>query len=244
MTDFSAGPLTRDLWQQAHPTIAKIEALPFLRELVDGSLDPLVFTFYIMQDDQYLIGFARTMALLSAKAHDVGQSRFWAESVTTAIAAEEQMHRALLEDDYLAASRRALIDPARHFRPSPTTLGYVSYLEAGAALKSYEVGVAGVLPCFWVYAHVGKLLAERGKRLGANHPYKAWIDAYDCKEFDEATRAAVRILEQCLDETTDAERETMREVFLQACTYEWHFWHAAHIMQDWSLPSMSEAAAA
>ena len=40
-------------------------------------------------------------------------------------------------------------------------MGYVSYLVATAASRSYGEGVAGVLPCFWVYAHMGKVLVER-----------------------------------------------------------------------------------
>lgn len=234
MNEFTAGPHTRDLWQQAQPTVSQIDALPFLRELLTGDLDPLKFAFYILQDDLYLAGYARAMALLAAKAPDAGQVRFWAQSVTGAIAAEEEMHQALLADPRLVQAHAALRDG---MRASPTTLGYVSSLEASAALRSYRIGVAAILPCFWVYAHVGKQLTRQGSALAADHPYKAWIALYDSPLFDEATRAAVDILERCLAAADADERTAMHEAFLQSCVYELHFWHAAHIMQDWRLPA-------
>lgn len=234
MNEFAAGPLTRDLWLQAQPTIREIEALPFLRELVSGVLKPLEFTFYILQDDLYLAGYARAMALLAAKAGTPEQTRFWAESVTGAIAAEEDMHRTLLADARLAQARSEL---GGSVPASPTTLGYVSYLEASAALKSYAVGVAAVLPCFWVYAHVGKMLTQEHSNMAPDHPYKAWIAMYDSPVFDQATQAAVAILEQCLGRADAPGQNDMQRAFLQSCVYEWHFWHAAHTMQDWTLPA-------
>lgn len=234
MTDFSAGPLTHALWRDAAATIGQIEALPFLRELVAGTLDPKAFTYYIVQDDFYLAGYARALALLAARAVVPQETRFWAQSVAGAIAAEEEVHRAMLADARLVAARQVL--PAE-LVASPTTLGYVSCLEASAALRSYAVGVAAILPCFWVYAHVGKHLARHGSGLAPDHPYQAWIAMYDSPAFDAATREAVRILERCMAAADGGERGRMRTAFLQACTYELHFWHAAHVMQDWSLPA-------
>ena len=141
MTDFSAGPLTRALWQEAAATLRQIEALPFLRELLAGTLDAKVFTHYIVQDDFYLAGYARALALLSAKATAPGETRFWAQSVTGAIAAEEEVHRGMLADARLVAARQAL---APEIVAAPTTLGYVSALESAAALRSYAVGVAAI----------------------------------------------------------------------------------------------------
>lgn len=233
MSEFAAGPLTNEFWQAGQPIIDQIENLPFLRELLAGDLDAQPFVFYILQDDFYLVGYARAMAVLAAKAQTTEQRRFWAESVVGAIAAEEDMHQSLLADARLADTHRKL---ASDLRASPTTLAYVSWLEANAALRSYALGVAAVLPCFWVYAHVGKYLTRQAGHLADDHPYKAWIAMYDSPIFDAATRKAVNILEQCLAAADERERGQMKETFLQACTYEWHFWHAAHIMQGWQLP--------
>lgn len=236
MTDFAAGPFTRQLWQDASATIDTIEQLPFLQELLNGQLDPAVFTFYILQDDLYLAGYAQSMALLSAKAPLQDERRFWAHAVIDAIQAEEEMHRSMLQDPHLAAARQTLAAHIAQNQPSPTTLGYVSFLRASTALQSYAVGVAAILPCFWVYAHVGKVLAGHLPAIAADHPYRTWIAMYDSPLFDTATRKAVNVLERVMEASNDGERAAMRTAFLQSCTYEWHFWHAAHVMQGWDLP--------
>lgn len=233
--DFAAGPHSAALWAEVQPTIAKIESLGFLNRLADGSLDPGSFANYLLQDGLYLQGYAQALALLAAKAHTRADSRFWANAAATAIDVEESMHEALLADARLAPARAALLGDAATATRSPTTLGYVSYLIATCATASYGVGVAAVLPCFWIYAHVGKVLVGRARRLGAGHPYRTWVDTYDSAEFDASTRTAVALLEQELGAATAADRARMQAAFGQASVYELHFWAMAHRLQGWEL---------
>ncbi len=242
--DFSAGPHTRALWQSVQPILTRIETLPFLNELAQGTLDPKAFVHYIRQDGLYLSGYARAMALLAAHAHCREQSRFWAESSARAIGVEEGMHQDLLADATLAKACEQLAVDTQPAKPSPTTLGYVSYLMATAATGSYGLGVAGVLPCFWVYVHMGKVLVRRAAHLGAQHPYATWVANYDSENFDQVTRQAVTILEHCLADAPEPERASMHEVFAQACTYEWHFWATAHDRQGWELGDVTHVASA
>lgn len=237
--DFSAGQHTHGLWERVGSIIAEIEKLPFLDQLTKGTLEPLAFTNYIMQDGIYLEGYGRALSLLATKAKLPDESRFWATSSISTIDVEEGMHAALLEDNHLAASREKLLEKSSTFQASPTTLGYTSYVIATAATEDYCVGVAGVLPCYWIYAHAGKVLTQKAGSLSADHPYKTWIDTYDSEEFDVATRQAVAILERCLSEANEEVREQMSQVFIQACVYELHFWGTAHFLQNWDLDSNS-----
>lgn len=232
-TDFAAGPLTTQLWNHVRPIVEQIEALPFLEQLAAGSLDPVAFTNYINQDSLYLGGYAKAMSFLAAKTTDRDESRFWATSAAEAITVEEQMHEELLADSRLAAAHEELTQRGSRFKASPTTLGYVSYLVATSASRSYGEGVAAVLPCFWVYAHMGKVLVARAGQMSEDHPYRTWVQTYDSPEFDESTRQAVGVLEQELDRAPAEEAARMRAAFEQACVYELHFWASAHAMQDW-----------
>ncbi|GAA1850181.1 TenA family protein [Brevibacterium marinum] len=232
-TDFSAGPQTTQLWNRVRPILEQIEALPFLGQLADGSLDVKSFTNYIIQDGIYLTGYAKAMSFLAAGANDRDESRFWAGSAAEAITVEEEMHGELLADSRLAAVHEELISSGSGFQASPTTLGYVSFLVATAASRSYGEGVAGVLPCFWVYAHMGKVLVERAGQMSADHPYRTWVQTYDSPEFDESTRKAVQLLEQELENAPTEVAARMRDTFEQACVYELHFWASAHALQDW-----------
>ena len=50
-----------------------------------------------------------------------------------------------------------------------------------------------MLPCFWLYQHIGELLAGRcGTAARADaHPYAAWIDTYADPAFAELTATAI-----------------------------------------------------
>lgn len=233
--DFSAGPHTRRLWERVSSIIADIESLPFLDQLAKGTLEPLAFTNYLMQDGIYLEGYRRALSLLATKAKLPDESRFWATSSVTTIDVEEGMHTALLGDSHLSASREKLLGKSSSFQASPTALGYTSYVVATAATEDYSVGVASVLPCYWIYAHAGKVLTKKAASLPADHPYKTWIAAYDSEGFDRDTRKAVAILERCLSEASEGIREQVSQVFIQACVYELHFWGTAHFLQNWDL---------
>lgn len=231
--NFAAGPQTTQLWERVGPIVEQIEALPFLAQLADGSLDAKAFVYYISQDSLYLSGYAKAMSFLAAKTADRDESRFWAGSAAEAITVEEGMHEELLADPRLASALEEITEAGARFKASPTTLGYVSFLVATAASRSYGEGVSGVLPCFWVYAHMGKVLVERAGQMAEDHPYSTWVQTYDSPEFDESTRHAVQILEQELAKAPSEEAMRMRAAFEQACLYELHFWASAHAMQNW-----------
>src|SRR6266568_5378133 len=73
-----------------------------------------------------------------------------------AIAVEKTLHGSLLAD--------LGIDPVRaeQAEPAPANLAYTSYLLATVSTGSYAEGVGAVLPCYWIYAEVGKELLRRG----------------------------------------------------------------------------------
>lgn len=255
MTDYAAGPHTRELWEHVRPIIDDIEALPFIEQLSDGTLNPKAFVHYLLQDEVYLDGYGRAMAQLSSKSSRNDDMEFWAGATSEAVVAENELHDSVFADETFAplvkeiqqdtADARGLrhgergSDEGRAAEAvigSPTSLGYVSFLMATAALRPYPVGVAGVLPCFWVYAYVGKVLTKKAESTLADNPFASWIEMYDSPEFDESTRGAVEILEREMEQATPAVRAEMKAVFEQAALYELHFWASAHVFEDWTTP--------
>ncbi|GAA2105114.1 TenA family protein [Brevibacterium salitolerans] len=265
MRTYHCGPHSLRVWDSVAGTLREIEELEFLTRMLDGSLEPRRFVNYILQDGIYLQGYARAMSLLAAKAGSREESRFWNSSAAGAIADEEAMQADLLADarfaglavelavgsDSGSAAPGALAmggstGPATDgvAAPSPTTLGYTSYLVAAAATEPYEVGVAAILPCFWIYAHMGKVLTARaaaGDSGGdasaalAGNPYEAWIRAYDSEEFDRAAEEAVAVYERLAAGATERIRAQMEEAFRRAAVYELHFWQRAGALEDWSV---------
>jgi thiaminase (transcriptional activator TenA) len=207
-----------------------IDRLPFLAELGAGTLAPEAFRHYLEQDALYLEGYARALALLAARAPDPAAAAFWATSAAQCGAVETQLHADLLGSG-------ALGEPAPDAAPpveSPTCLGYVSYLVATAATAPYAVATAAVLPCYWVYAHVGRRLAAEAAA-APGHPYRRWVEAYGAPSFQAGARTA-RGLADAAAAAAAQDLDAMHRAFAVAVRYELAFWAAAHTWESWALP--------
>ncbi|GAB3042381.1 bifunctional hydroxymethylpyrimidine kinase/phosphomethylpyrimidine kinase [Sediminivirga luteola] len=230
---WAAGEHSQAAWDAGADYRRQTDELPFLRELAGGTLDRLSFVNYIVQDEHYLLGYARAMSLLAARTGSTEEARFWAGNAAEAIAEEQRMHANLLADSAFAAAMQQLEDRGLT-APSPTTEGYTSWLVSQAAVAEYEVAVAAVLPCFWIYAQLGKDLKARLGETGLEgHPYREWIAAYGAPEFDEAVRQAVGIFERSAASAPAPVRERMIAAFTQACRYERDFFDHAHRLRTW-----------
>lgn len=224
--DWAPGPFSAAGWDATAAIRARIDRLPLLTELADGTLEPHRFVEYLGQDDFYLRGYTRALATLSARAPTSQAAAFWARSAGEAVEAEVLMHDALLADDRLSGLPRPVV-------ASPTTRAYVNSLLAATAFEPYAVGVAAVLPCYWVYADVGATLAHRAATL-EDHPYAGWVAAYADPAFQRATRGAISLLDDAATAVDDPTRDRMLTAFVDATHYEELFWRRAYELEAWS----------
>src|SRR5215813_791868 len=219
MTRFS-----EDAWRRTKALREAIHRLPFNAELAAGSLSRDRFQTYIVQDAIYLGQFSRALAISAAKAPDTATMESFAQSALGAIAVEQALHGRYLRDFG--------VDPAEiaDAEPSPDCLAYTSYLLATAYHEPWEVLVAALLPCFWIYWDVGSRIA---KTAAANNPYRAWIDTYADEAFGEAVRTVIGITDTAAAATTEAIRARMMTAFIRCTQYEWLFWDGAYQQRGW-----------
>ncbi|MDO5661638.1 MAG: TenA family protein, partial [Brachybacterium sp.] len=220
-----AGPLTERIWTDSAPIRERIDRLPLLRTLADGTLEPEVFVRYLEQDGHYLEDYRRALAMLAVRADDPDAASLWASSAAEAVGEEQQMQADVLADDALAA----LVTEGP---PTLTTRAYGAFLLAATAYEPYPVGVAAVLPCYWVYAELGAVLAARADGV-PDHRYAAWAAAYGDESFHTVARRAVAEMERIGSLQTPAMQERMRQVFLDATHFEERFWQAATDGEHW-----------
>lgn len=214
-------------WQHTEKLQAAMLELPFNVELAAGTLDRGRFQFYIAQDARYLIGFGRALALAAARAPDVDDVAFFAGAAREAIVVERELHAGYFARFGLGESDLAAIET------SPTCLAYTSYLLALAATGSTGELLAGLLPCFWVYHHVGQRILE-GQRPGVtDHPYQAWIDTYADEAFGEAVEQCKAAVDRAAAATGEADRARMFDAFTRATEFEWLFWDSAYRQEPW-----------
>ncbi|XKH57865.1 bifunctional hydroxymethylpyrimidine kinase/phosphomethylpyrimidine kinase [Citricoccus nitrophenolicus] len=210
----SAGPWTAALWAAGADITAAIADSDFVRALIDGSLPQHAFAFYLAQDALYLNGYARALAALAARSTDPEAQVYWAQAATGALTEEAELHRGWLGD-----ADGSTPEPTS----SPVTAAYTTFLLATALGEDRAVGVAAVLPCFWLYAQVGAALPA----VPADHPYAAWLDTYRDPGFVTATEQALNQLEDEMAAASPAVRAVAARAYLTACRHELEFFDQA-----------------
>lgn len=194
-----------------------IDDLPFLRELADGSLDPARFARYLAQDALYLDEFAKALARCAQLAPVEAERRWWLRQAAQCLEVEKAMHEAVL-------------GPGERLQPTPVTLGYVNHLHAVGGLGDYGRLAAAVLPCFWIYADVGRRLADG---LRTPHPYGDWIEQYADPGFEHAAGELREIVDRAAGGLPPAGRAAMLDAFTTSARYEWMFWDEAWRGGSW-----------
>lgn len=213
-------------WQLHLPIYQSILDLPFNRELAAGTLAPARFRHYMIQDAHYLEGFARALSLASARGWHADHVVHFAKAAEVAILVERSLHA-----DYFVHFGITPADFAAT-EPTPVCDHYVSFLLRTCALDDFEVGLAALLPCFWIYREVGRHIHARAA--GPN-PYRAWIDTYAGIEFEQAVDAVIEIVDTVAAAASARTREKMSAAFRQASRLEWLFWDSAWREAAWPL---------
>ncbi len=213
-------------WQQTAPLRGAIHALPFNTELAAGTLSRERFQGYIVQDALYLGEYSRVLALAAARGPDSATLRSFAESALAAVAVEQILHERYLTDFG--------IDPSDLSRsePSPDCLGYTSFLLATAYHEPWEVLLAALLPCFWLYWDVGNAISRVA---ATDNPYRAWIDTYADEGFGAAVKAVIAMTDAAAEGASTVVRSKMMTAFVRCCQYEWLFWDSAYQQRSWPL---------
>jgi thiaminase/transcriptional activator TenA len=217
------------MWSEAEPIYAAILEHPFLTGLTAASLPPDRFAYYVAQDAHYLRDYARTLAVLAAKAPTHAAAGMFARHAAGTVDVELELHSTLMP--------QLGLDPAEldQVPVSPTTLSYTSYLLATVYGGSFAEGLAAVLPCYWIYARVGAALLEQGS---SDPRYQRWIDTYAGEDFT-ATVAEVLAFADVIGEGLSADEDRRAgKHFTVTARYEWMFWDAAWRAEQW--PDLKE----
>ena len=214
-------------WQNIENIYQAILAMPFVQELEQGSLDRAIFQHYIIQDGIYLGEFARTLAIISAKAPHPDMQLEFAGSVKEAIVVERALH----ENFFAKFGIRA--EDALATEPSPTCLNYTNFLLATAFQHSFAVTVAAVLPCFWIYWEVGKHIHQRANTQA--NPYQQWIDTYVDPDFEASVNYVIQVADKSAEQASATELALMNQVFVRASQFEWMFWDSAERLEQWAI---------
>ncbi|WP_416445737.1 thiaminase II [Leeuwenhoekiella sp. A16] len=211
-------------WNTIDSIYNNILELPFITELMEGTLAIDKFQFYIAQDSVYLEHFGRALALIAARAHEKEDILTFIRFAEGAIVVESALHESFFKEFNI--EQKALPEPACHH--------YVHYLKSTAALDQVEVAMAAVLPCFWIYKQVGDYIL---KNQSGNNQYQKWIDTYAGEDFGLLVQTAIAICDRVAKECTEKQQSKMTDAFITASKLEYMFWDNAYKLKIWEIQS-------
>ena len=209
-------------WASVEAIYKETLELPFLQELIKGTLDRYKFVFYIQQDALYLSDYGKLLTAIATRMtkpeHIETFIGFAGESMTV----EKELHEMFFSELHAGKGREA----------SPTCLLYTSFLlrQLNAPL---EVMVAAVLPCFWIYKEVGDYILANQNR--ENNPYQAWIDTYGGEDFAQSVKTAIDICDELAAACTEEQQRAMTDAFVTCSRLEWMFWDSAYHLEQWKI---------
>lgn len=213
-----------ELWRTIAPIYAAILRHPFLAGLTDGALPRERFRHYVVQDALYLRDFARALTLAGARSPEEDALLMFAEHAVGAMAVERGLH-----EGFFAAFGLARAEVERT-PMAPTTLAYTSYLLRTAYAGDYAQILGAILPCYWIYHEVGKVLLADGS---PDPLYRRWIDTYGGEEFAGVVEAVLLLVDRVGADLTSAQRAAAQECFVAASRYEWMFWQMGWTLERW-----------
>lgn len=219
-----AETFSADAWQRNAALYERIVAMPFNRELAEGTLGQDRFKHYMIQDAHYLEGFARALALVAAKGRNADHIVHFAEAAQVAIVVERSLHADFFVKFGVAQAEFAAAVP------TPVCDHYVSWIIRTTALEPLEVGLAALLPCFWIYREVGRHILGTAR---AGNPYRAWIDTYAGEDFEQAVDAVIKVVDALAADASPRTLAEMHRAFRRAAQLEWMFWDSAYRLADW-----------
>lgn len=216
---------SQDVWQRNLNLYQKTLALPFNQELAQGTLSKEAFSHYVIQDAHYLVAYGRALAICAAKAFEADDIIQFSQGAKEAIVVERSLHNGFMQDFGISQQQ---------FETTPLTLAchhYTSFLTATAWSESYPVVLASLLPCFWIYAEVGKDIVSQSI---PNNPFQAWVDTYSGEEFHQAVRNILATIDKVAERCDTDTLEKMHQAYTRGAQLEWLFWDSAYHQRQWS----------
>lgn len=243
---------TKSLWDEAANLITATEKHPFLVSMVDGTLNLDSFRYYVIQDALFLTDFAQCLEILANKMENasttisidsINRIRELAVGIEEA---EKELHRSFFT--------QWNINVSNNVKSAPNTLLYTSYMLRVVSTRPYTEGLAVLLPCFWVYMHVGKCMLQLREEIDNNNKsndskqqkrpaqFDAWIDMYAGDEFEKEVTDYIAIVDTAIQHNVnnninkDDGMEVlmkMKEHFVMCCKLEYMFWDQAQVLMDW-----------
>ncbi|MGL4740091.1 MAG: thiaminase II [Sarcina sp.] len=196
---------------------------PFIKEIIDGTLDIDKFEEYLIQDYLYLKEYAKAFAIGVVKANTMEEMKFFYGAVKGTMEDENEYHTQFLIDKGYNLSE---IELNRY--PSRANSSYTSYM-LSVALKGGTAKItAAILPCTWSYCYIGQHIISHYYSKIEGNPYRGWIELYGSKEYKEFTDEWITYINKLAEKLSEDEKVELIRIFVESSKYEMDFWNMSY----------------
>lgn len=200
-----------DLWREAAEK-------PFVKEMVNGTLDDRLFRSYMIQDYMYLMDYIDTLRLIQKQTEDAGLIDFLRSVIDETENETYRVHLPHLRQ--IGVSDEEITGAVR----LPVISEYMEYMRKQVREHGLLAGLTALLQCSWLYAYIGeRMSSEHPGEIGGS-PYKFWFDAYTCKDYTDANQMWIDVLDRETEGIDNAAVSLLRGIFRTCAGYENRLW--------------------
>lgn len=198
---------------------------PFVQELGKGTLDKEKFKFYLLQDYQYLLQYAKVFAIAAVKSEaEELMTRFSAIQYNI-LANELDLHRGYMKGFGVTEKQIAAVQPSLYNRT------YTANMLAIGQTGDLADILAAVFPCAWTYAdYARRLKAQYAGKLEDNF-YQTWIEKYASGDFSDSFIWFYDELDKLCKKKDDIQLAKIEQIFISSVEFEYLFWDMAYKKQ-------------
>ena len=216
-----------EIKQASQPIIDEIYQDGFIQDLLKGTISKEAIRQYLRADASYLKEFMNIYALLIPKVTDIESIKFLVEQIEFLTEGEVEAHEILA--DYINEPYEEIIKE-KVWPPSGDHyikhMYYHAYTHENAAYA-----IAAMAPCPYVYEVIA-LRAIEDPELNKATNLSKWFEFYST-EMRELINVFDQLLDQLTENSSDVEKQQIKESFLQSTIHERHFFNMAYINEKW-----------
>ncbi|ARJ27027.1 thiaminase II [Staphylococcus lugdunensis] len=216
-----------EIKQASQPIIDEIYQDGFIQDLLKGTISKEAIRQYLRADASYLKEFMNIYALLIPKVTDIESIKFLVEQIEFLTEGEVEAHEILA--DYINEPYEEIIKE-KVWPPSGDHyikhMYYHAYTHENAAYA-----IAAMAPCPYVYEVIA-LRAIEDPELNKATNLSKWFEFYST-EMRELINVFDQLLDQLTENSSDVEKQQIKESFLQSTIHERHFFNMAYTNEQW-----------
>lgn len=215
------------LERDAQPIIDEIYQDHFIQELLKGNIEKEALRQYLRADASYLREFANIYALLIPKMPDLSSVRFLVDQIQFIVNGEVEAHEFMA--DYIGENYNEIVQ--KKVWP-PSGDHYIKHMYYNVyAHENAAYAIAAMAPCPYVYAMIAKR-AMKDPELNKDSILAKWFEFYNT-EMDPLIEVLDDLMNQLTAHMSEAEKNEVRENYLQSTVHELNFFNMAYTSEKW-----------